>query len=63
MKEIILVCPNCHSDKVTVTEESMFMINGLDYYCQTVKAGDLDAKVNCLDCNWQGQRFDLTLKV
>lgn len=59
MEETKLGCPNCLSCNVTVTEESMFMVNGLEYYCQTVKAGDPDAKVDCLDCNWQGKRYDL----
>ena len=58
-----LICPHCDSSKVTVTEEQKFMVNSLEHYCHSVKAHDLDAKADCLDCSWQGMRVDLILKV
>jgi hypothetical protein len=49
-------CPKCESTKLLVYEETSFELNGMKYFCQSVKAHDSDAKVICMDCNWQGQR-------
>jgi hypothetical protein len=46
-----LICPDCNSSNVTVTEEQMFMVNSLEHYCHSVKAHDSDTKADCLDCN------------
>ena len=60
MKTEYFECPECSSTELTVSEEQMFMLNTLDHYCHSIKAGDYNAKVNCLHCGWSGQRFELT---
>lgn len=55
-----LYCPSCGSNRVTVTEETKYMINTLEHWCHSVKAYDEDAKVDCLVCNWQGIRAQLS---
>lgn len=54
-----LTCPDCGSDKVTVTAEQMFMVNTGNHYCHSVKTQDDDSKAYCLACLWTGQRKDL----
>lgn len=49
-------CPECDSNNLIVTEETAFYLNGMHYFCHSVKAHDSDAKVECLDCNWKGFR-------
>lgn len=49
-------CPDCESPDLIVTEETAFYLNGMHYFCHSVKAHDSDAKVKCLDCNWEGFR-------
>lgn len=51
----ILCCPHCGSDKMVVTEETMWFVNGGGFYCHSVKAHDSDAKATCLDCRWEGR--------
>jgi len=60
MKTEYFECPECTSPRLTVTEEQMLMLDTLEHYCFTVKAGDDNAKVYCLDCAWSGLRFELT---
>lgn len=62
MKTEYFECPECTSPGLIVTEEQMFMLNTLDHYCHSVKAGDANAKVYCLDCGWSGLRFEVTNK-
>lgn len=45
---------------MTVTEETMWMVNTMEHWCNSVKAHDSDAKVACLKCDWDGARRDLT---
>lgn len=54
--EEMLRCPNCKSDRVAVTSEQMFMANTGEYYCESVKIHDANAKADCLDCGWEGVR-------
>lgn len=54
-----LFCPECGSDKVTLTAEQMWMANTMEHYCHSVKPHDGDAKSSCLDCDWRGQHQDL----
>lgn len=54
-----LACPRCHSTRVTLTEEQMFMANTLEHYCHSVKVQDEDSRSSCLDCNWTGFRWML----
>jgi len=54
-----LACPDCSSNRIAVTEETMFMVNTGEHYCHSVKAHDTDAKVLCLYCRWTGQRGQL----
>jgi hypothetical protein len=58
-----LICPYCDSNSVTVTEKQMFMVNSLEHYCNSVKSHDPNAEASCLDCQWQGIRSNLMLKV
>lgn len=58
-KEPALTCPECGSAEVTVTEESMWMVNSGEHYCHSVKAHDHDAKATCLTCRWEGRRDGL----
>ena len=51
--------PSCGSDRVTVTEESMFFVNTMEHYCHSVKAHDDNAKATCLECRWEGERQQL----
>jgi len=55
-----LRCPSCGSNRVTVAEETMFMVNTMEHWCHSVKAHDADAKADCLACRWQGIRAQLT---
>ena len=57
--EALKRCPECGSDKVTVTAEQSFMVNTGDHYCQSVKTQDSDAKSRCLVCGWVGEHKDL----
>ena len=58
-----LACPACASRGVTVTEETKWMVNTGAHYCHSVKAHDCDAKVECLDCGWAGERRQLKIAV
>jgi len=57
--EALKRCPECDSDKVTVTAEQSFMVNTGDHYCFNVKTQDSDAKARCLVCGWVGEHKDL----
>ena len=59
MTDPILTCPECGSERVTVTWEQMFMANTGEHYCHSVKTQDADSKATCLDCRWEGQRHQL----
>lgn len=54
-----LKCPNCGSEKVTLTAEQMFMANTDEHYCHSVKPQDANAKSTCLDCDWEGTHAQL----
>lgn len=54
-----LKCPECGSEEVTLTAEQMFMANTLEHYCHSVKTQDSDAKADCLECRWEGERRQL----
>ena len=56
MSATTLHCPNCDSENVAVTEETMWMVNTMEIYCHSVKAHDSDAKATCLGCRWEGER-------
>lgn len=58
--EPTLKCPECGSERVTVMAETSYMVNTGEHWCHSVKTHDSDAKAGCLDCNWQGQRANLT---
>lgn len=60
MSETVLSCPSCESTKVTLTHEQAFMANTLEHYCHSVKVQDDNAKASCLDCQWEGERRQLT---
>ena len=55
-----LKCPECESDRVTLTAEQAWMANTGEYWCETVKTQDADAKATCLDCRWVGRHDKLT---
>lgn len=52
-------CPECDSTQVTVTEEDMYMVNGGELYCHSVKLHDSNATATCLDCGWKNKRMHL----
>ena len=54
--EPMLRCPECGSDRVAVTEETMLMVNTGEHWCHSVKMHDNEAHVRCLDCQWTGHR-------
>lgn len=54
-----LNCPECGSDEILVYEETAWKINEFEYYCQTVKLHDSDAKARCQACNWVGKQNQL----
>lgn len=54
-----LTCPECGSTEVTVSEVLTIMINTYEHYCHSVKAHDSDAKVRCLECQFEGEVKDL----
>ena len=54
-----LLCPECESSNVVVTEETMWYANGYEVFCHSVKSYDNDAKAECLDCEWKGHRKNL----
>lgn len=56
MSDTTLHCPNCDSENVAVTEETMWMVNTMEHCCHSVKAHDFDAKVTCIACRWEGER-------
>jgi len=55
----ILVCPECFSEKVTVTQEQTFMVNTGEHFCFSVKTHDDISQATCLDCWWKGTRVEL----
>ncbi len=58
--EELLRCLQCFSDRVAVTAEQMFMVNTGEHWCHSVKTHDSNAKVTCLDCDWQGQLYQIS---
>lgn len=55
-----LTCPDCGSNRVTLTHEQSFMANTGEHYCHSVKVQDPDSKASCLDCHWRGRHDQLT---
>lgn len=54
-----LTCPACGSSKVAVAAEELFMANGGEFYCHSLKTHDSDTRATCLTCDWEGKRMDL----
>ena len=59
MKEPLLTCPECGSEKVTAAAEQMFMVNTGEHYCHRIKTHDSNSRSTCLDCDWVGVRDQL----
>ena len=57
--EMKFTCPNCGSDKVTLTEVRRVMANTLEHWCFSVKPHDKESSALCVDCWWEGTRADL----
>ena len=55
----MLTCPECGSTNVIAREVTSFMANTGDFYCHSVKAHDSGAAAACLECDWEGQRYQL----
>ena len=51
-----LLCPECGSDQVTVSQIDLFMANTGEFRCHSVKPHDLDSPASCWDCHWDGYR-------
>ena len=60
MSEPTYTCPECGSDQVTTAHIQTFMVNTGDHYCHSMKTHDSDSPARCLDCDWTGQRHQLT---
>ena len=54
-----LKCPECESDRVTLTSEQTWMANTGEYFCESVKTQDSDSRSTCLDCWWEGRHAQL----
>ena len=52
-------CPECGRTKVTTEHHQMFMVNGGEHYCHSMKTLDSDSPATCLDCRWTGRRDQL----
>jgi transcription elongation factor Elf1 len=52
-------CPECNSGQLIVTTETSYILNTGAHYCHSVKAQDLNAVVQCLDCGWPGARAQI----
>lgn len=59
MSKSKLRCPDCGSEKVTVTHKQKFMANTDEHYCHSVKTHDANSEAGCLDCQWAGRREEL----
>lgn len=59
MTDTILTCPDCGSQNVTLSHVQTFMANTLEHYCHSVKTQDGNSRSMCLECDWEGQRFQL----
>lgn len=59
MAEQLLICPTCGSSRVIVREVTSFQINTGEYFCNSVKSHDSDAATHCMDCDWNGRRYQL----
>ena len=57
----IYTCPECGSDQVTVAHIQTFMVNTGDHYCHSVKTQDSDSTARCIACDWNGERYQLSL--
>ena len=53
-KPVLMRCPECGSEKVTLREETLWMANTWEHYCYSIKHHDSDAQAECLDCHWLG---------
>lgn len=52
-------CPECGSDRVTVSHVQLFMVNTGEHFCHSIKTQDSNSPALCLDCQWEGERKDL----
>jgi transcription elongation factor Elf1 len=59
MKDPLLKCPECGSDKVTVCHKQRFMANTGEHYCHSVKTQDANSEATCLYCGWMGLRDEM----
>lgn len=60
--DTLFTCPECGADKVVVYGKTAYMANGLDLFCHSVKAHDINAEAACLECEWHGTRDQLAVK-
>ena len=58
----ILICPECKSEAVATAHEQLFMVNTGEHYCHSVKTYDDNSRAVCLDCDWEGRRYELEEK-
>lgn len=52
-------CPECMSNEILVYEETAWKLNEMEYWGQTKKLYDADAKVRCQSCQWIGEQQQL----
>lgn len=63
-KTSYLTCPECGSNNIHVYEQTAYKLlanDDYEYYCQTSKLHDKDARVECQEhlCEWTGIRGEL----
>ena len=59
MDDLMLTCPQCGSEEVTVSHKQRFMANTGEHYCHSVKTQDANSEATCLACEWVGRRDQL----
>lgn len=58
-------CPECDGTEILVYEETCYLLlanNDFEYYCNSTKLQDSDAKACCNHCDWVGLRQELISK-
>lgn len=55
----ILRCLNCGSPHLLVYAETSYWANTGEHYCHSIKTHDPQAKVRCINCDWEGKRHQV----
>ena len=55
----VLRCPECNSENVIVMAAQWWYANTGELFCYHVKTHDRDSPAECLDCDWEGSRYQI----